>query len=142
MEFNKIAAILGGQKVLGKQLYNKMDLVELGNEGLSKIAVGHLAKHLSIPVKEMIDLLPVTRRTLQRYALKKHLNRPISEQVIQIAEVVARGTEVFGNKDKFLTWINLPNAALSNKTPYSLLKSRFGTEIVIDELGRIEHGVY
>ncbi len=142
MEFNKIAKILGGQKVLGKQLDNKMDLVELGNEGISKIAVGHLAKHLSIPVREVINLLPVTERTMQRYTSKKHLNRPTSEQVIQIAKVVARGTEVFGNKDKFLAWINLPNAALSNETPYTLLKSRFGAEMVIDELGRIEHGVY
>jgi putative toxin-antitoxin system antitoxin component (TIGR02293 family) len=142
MEFNKIAKILGGQKVLGKQLDNKMDLVELGNEGISKIAVSHLAKHLSIPVREMVNLLPVSDRTLQRYTSKKHLNRPTSEQVIQIAEVVARGTEVFGNKDKFLAWINLPNAALSNETPYTLLKSRFGAEMVIDELGRIEHGVY
>ena len=31
--------------------------------------------------------------------------------------------------------------ALGNRTPASLLGSRFGAELVLDELGRIEHGV-
>jgi uncharacterized protein (DUF2384 family) len=34
-----------------------------------------------------------------------------------------------------------PNVAFGNKTPLSLISSRFGTQMVLDELGRIEHGV-
>jgi len=38
--------------------------------------------------------------------------------------------------------MNHPNKALNNKTPMSLLNSKFGTNMVLDELGRIEHGVF
>jgi len=46
------------------------------------------------------------------------------------------------HKDKFLSWMNHPNKALGNRTPLSLLSSRFGAEAVLDELGRIEYGVF
>ena len=141
MELSQVARILGGQKVLGTRLESRMDLVDLANRGLTKDAVTHLARHLSLSLKDMADLLPVTARSLQRYTPKHHLNPTVSEQVLQIAEAVARGKEVFGAKDRFLAWANQPNTALSNKRPLDLLSSRFGTDLVLDELGRIEHGI-
>ena len=142
MELANVAEILGGEKVLGKRLENKMDLVELSSHGVTKDAVSHLAKYLLLSWRQMAALLPVTERTLQRYALKQHLNPTVSEQVLQIAEVVARGVEVFGDKDRFRNWMDQPNTALSDNAPLNLLGSRFGTEMVLDELGRIEHGIY
>lgn len=66
----------------------------------------------------------------------------LSEQILQMTEVVAKGSRVFEDRDRFLTWMNHPNKALNNKTPMSLLSSKFGTDMVLDELGRIEHGVF
>lgn len=142
MELSQVTRILGGQKVVGRRLQNRMDLVELGSRGLTRDAVANLARHLSLSLKDMAALLPVTERSLQRYTAKQHLSPPVSEQVLQIAEVAARGTEVFGGKDRFLAWANQPSTALADKTPLELLGSRFGVDLVLDELGRIEHGVY
>lgn len=142
MELSQVVRILGGQKVVGKRLQNRMDLVELGSRGLTKDAVTNLASHLSLSLKDMAALLPVTARSLQRYGANQHLSSAVSEQVLQIAEVVARGTEVFGGKDRFLAWANQPSIALSDKAPLELLRSRFGMDLVLDELGRIEHGVF
>jgi len=141
MELSQVSRILGGQKVLGTRLQSRMDLIELANRGLTKDAVSNLARHLSLSLKDMAALLPVTERSLQRYAARHHLNPTVSEQVLQIAGVVARGTEVFGGKDRFLAWANQPSSALSNKRPLELLGSRFGTDLVLDELGRMEHGI-
>jgi len=66
----------------------------------------------------------------------------LPEQVLQIAEVAVKGSKVFESKDRFLAWMNHPNKALGNKTPMSLLNSKFGTDKVLDELGRMEHGVF
>jgi putative toxin-antitoxin system antitoxin component (TIGR02293 family) len=90
----------------------------------------------------MAQLLPVTGRTIQRYTLQKPFNRAVSEQILQIVEVVAKGLEVLQGREKFLAWMNHPNKALNNKTPMSLLNSKFGADMVLDELGRIEHGVF
>ncbi len=66
----------------------------------------------------------------------------LSEQILQIAEVTAKGSKVFEGRERFLAWLNHPNKALNNKTPMSLLNSKFGTDMVLNELGRIEHGVF
>jgi putative toxin-antitoxin system antitoxin component (TIGR02293 family) len=142
MEFAGVTKVLGGEKVLRKKIQSRMDLIELSNEGVTKNALGHLAKFLSFTMSQMAALLPVTERTIQRYARKKHFNRVVSEQILQIAEVAAKGAEVFEDRDKFLAWMDHPNRALADKTPLSLLSSRFGAEMVLDELGRIEHGVF
>ncbi|MCD6534141.1 MAG: DUF2384 domain-containing protein [Deltaproteobacteria bacterium] len=142
MQLAQVEQILGGQKILGKKLESKMDLVELGNIGVTKNAVSHLANYLSLSWKQIADLLPVTDRTLNRYTAHQHFNSAVSEQVIHIAEALAKGTEVFQEKEKLLLWLNTPHKVFSGKTPFVLLSSRFGTELVLEELGRMEFGVY
>lgn len=140
--FARLTKILGGKKVIQKSIQSQMDLVILGDKGVTKDALLHLAKYLSCSMNQIAQLLPVTERTIQRYTSKKHFNRVVSEQILQIAEVAAKGSEVFESRDKFLTWMDHPNVALGKKTPMSLLNSKFGVNMVLDELGRIEHGVF
>ncbi len=142
MQLAQVGDILGGEKILGKKLVNKMDLVELASRGITKNAVSNLANYLSLSSKQVADLLPVTERTLQRYSPRQHFNQAVSEQVIQIAEVLAKGIEIFKEKSKLLLWLNTPHKVFYGNTPFSLLSSRFGTELVLEELGRIEFGVY
>jgi len=142
MQLAQVGEILGGEKILGKKLESKMDLVELGSIGVTKNAVSHLANYLSLSWKQVADLLPVTERTLQRYTSHQHFNPAVSEQVLHIAEVLAKGTEVFQEKRKLLLWLNTPHKVFSGNTPFAMLCSRFGTELVLEELGRIEFGVY
>ncbi len=142
MRLYKLTKVLGGKKVLQMSIQNQMDLITLSNKGVTKDALLHLAKYLSFSMNQIAQLLPVTERTIQRYTLKKHFNRAVSEQILQIAEVAAKGSEVFEGRDKFLTWMNHPNMALDKKTPMSLLSSKFGVDMVLDELGKIEHGVF
>jgi putative toxin-antitoxin system antitoxin component (TIGR02293 family) len=141
MQLSEIEKILGGQRVLHMRIQKRQDLIALGHHGVTKGALLNLAKYLSFSMNQIAELLPITERTLQRYTRSQHFNRAVSEQILQIAEVVAKGIEVFEDKNNFLTWMQQPNVALGNRPPISLLSSRFGTEMVLDELGRIEHGV-
>ncbi len=142
MELLNVEKILGGNKTLHMKILTRMDLIELSKRGLTKRALLNLAKFLNISTNQMSKLLPVTERTIQRYKSSEHFSHFVSEQIIQIAEVAARGMEVFGDKEKFLKWLSIPHRTLGNKSPISLLDSRFGTEMVLDELWRIEYGVY
>ena len=141
MQRAEISALLGGKSVIRGEIANRMDLIDLGSKGITKDALLRLASYLSMSLRQIAELLPVTERTIQRYKRKQRFNRVVSEQVLQIAEVAARGGKVFGDRNKFLLWMRSPSPALGNRTPASLLHSRFGTEVVLDELGRIEHGV-
>ena len=141
MQLSDIERVLGGEKVLRMRIQRRQDLIALGHRGVTKGALLNLARFLSFPIDQIAELLPISERTIQRYTRSQYFNRAVSEQILQIAEVVAKGVEVFEDRDRFLTWMQQPNVALGNKTPVSLLSSRFGTQMVLDELGRIEHGV-
>jgi putative toxin-antitoxin system antitoxin component (TIGR02293 family) len=141
MEVAQISRILGGPKVLHMRVNERQDLIALSRHGVTKSALLNLTKYLSFTLNQISELLPISERTVQRYPRGKHFNRAISEQILQIAEVAAKGVDVFGSKDDFLAWMKQQNVALGKKTPISLLSSRFGAQMVLDEIGRIEHGV-
>jgi len=141
MSLSGVGKILGGRKTLNTDVKSRMDLVALGRRGISKAALIKLASYLDRSVGEMASILPVGERTIQRYRRDQRFKSNVSEHILQIAEVAARGEEVFGDRDKLLAWLGLPSAALGGETPGALLGSRFGAELVLEELGRIEHGV-
>ncbi len=137
-----IIDVLGGKEVIPQRIEGSLDLMELAAQGVTKEALLHLVSYLNCPMSEMAQLLPVTERTIQRYRSHQHFNRVVSEHILQLAEIVAHGTEVFGDREKFLRWLRIPNVALGNRIPFELLDSRFGADMIRDELGRIEHGVF
>ena len=141
MEYAQVEELLGGEKVLGRKLGSLNDFIELGAKGISKSALRHLAKNMSLTWKDMAKLLPITERTLQRYQTQKLMSQIVSEQTLQLAEVFAMGIDVFEDRDNFLAWLSLPCTALGSKKPIELLGSRFGIELVMDELGSIAHGM-
>ena len=137
-----VTELLGGKEALGRDIQSQFDLIEISNRGVPKASLQHLAQYMESSISKMAALLPVTERTIQRYAPEDHFNRVVSEYILHIAEVMARGTEVFEDKNTFIHWLAQPNTTLGSRTPKSLLDSRFGADMVLDELGRIEHGVF
>ena len=141
MYYSFVTQLLGGRRVLGQEVRTQMDLIKLSREGIPKASLLHLANYMGSPMSQMAELLPVTERTIQRYETREQFNGVVSECVLHIAEVVARGVDVFEDKEGFLSWLDQPSTALGGQTPKSLLSSRFGTDMVLDELTRIEHGI-
>ncbi len=141
MQLSRLSKVLGGRQVLHATLRSPMDLIDLSKKGVSKAALNHLIKYTSLSAGVMASLLPITERTIQRYSTDDCFSPAVSEQIIAIAHIVSRGEEVFGDKHQFLAWMNSKNPVFSNKKPFELLSSRFGTDMINDELGRIEHGV-
>ena len=68
---------------------------------------------------------------------------PSTEPVLtpECQKLLTRATECFGNKDKALSWLRSPHAALGGKSPLELATHEGGHQAVLDELGRIEHGI-
>jgi putative toxin-antitoxin system antitoxin component (TIGR02293 family) len=141
MDYSGISSILGGKKVLRGEIRSQDDLMDLSGRGLSKEALTHLADYLEMSVRQVARLLPVSERTVQRYARAQRFSPVVSEQIIELTRVAARGSDVFGGRDRFLAWMKAPCPALGNRSPASLLNSRFGADMVMDELGRIEQGI-
>ncbi|MEX0720737.1 MAG: antitoxin Xre/MbcA/ParS toxin-binding domain-containing protein [Balneolaceae bacterium] len=121
---------------------NEMDMIEMARKGVSKKSLLNLSKLGSIPVKQLSELLPVSERTIQRYSNKEKFNSDVSEHLILIAKVLLRAVEVFEDKKSMRSWLQTPLLGFGQKTPLSLLDTSFGAQLVMDELGRLEQGVY
>ncbi len=112
-------------------------------EGLPGEMVVSLAKKMRVPQKEVAVWLHTTTRTVQRHIEdQEKLSPEISDRLAQLIMVYCRCNEVFRDEDKASTWLKTPNFALGGATPSSLLDTTLGIELVFDELGRIEHGVF
>lgn len=141
MRTKQITQMLGGTKSLGGAIRGRNDLIALSRRGVKKAALIALAQRLDLSMTQMAGLLPATERTIQRAAMSTLMSPPVSEQALHIAQAAARGEEVLGGRAAFLEWLNEPNQALGRRAPIELLNTRFGVEAVLDELGRIEHGI-
>lgn len=90
----------------------------------------------------MANILHTTDRTLRRYTAKQKLNPEQSERLIEMAKLYTRGEDVFESLENFKTWMATPVAALGNKQPKDFLDTSMGIQLLMDELGRIEHGIF
>lgn len=136
-----VLELLGGPKTFRGKFETTLDLVDLGEKGLTKASLLELANYLEFSTAQMARLLPITERTIQRYSRSTRLSHAVSDHLLEIARVAVRGVDVFEDKDRFLAWMQRSNVALGNRKPMDLLASKLGIDLVIDELGRIEHGL-
>jgi putative toxin-antitoxin system antitoxin component (TIGR02293 family) len=130
------------KKVFPKQPKSWMDVIEMSTEGVTKSSLMIFVRYLDFSTDRIAHMLPVTARTIQRYSNKQKFNPTVSEHIIQLVLLVGKGIEVFGSREKFLRWFDTPSKALGGKAPSALVSLKTGAQMVTDELGRIEHGVY
>lgn len=67
---------------------------------------------------------------------------PYSERVIQIANAFSFGVEVFGDSEKFTKWLYRERIPLGGVRPVDLLDTFEGVQLVLRELGQIQHGIF
>ncbi|MDZ7689609.1 MAG: antitoxin Xre/MbcA/ParS toxin-binding domain-containing protein [Balneolaceae bacterium] len=142
MDNKSIQYLLNEPAIRYKTSSSRMELVELSRKGIRKDVLDKLADTLGVSMKQFAQLLPVTERTLQRREPSSLLNRSISEHAILIAEILALGLNVFGDEEKLQRWMHDSNIGLGGHTPFSLLDTAIGAELVKDELNRMDYGVH
>ncbi len=118
------------------------ELIPIIRKGLNWKNLSHLMNTTGLSLQQISSLLHISERTLHRYKNDSIFNPEISERMLELARVYARGQEVFGNMDRFNQWIHFPAWFLNGCTPLSYLDTSIGVKLVEDEIGRIEHGVH
>ncbi|HNF49847.1 MAG TPA: DUF2384 domain-containing protein [Chitinophagales bacterium] len=113
-------------------------------DGVSFDFYNKLSTQLEFSEENWADILSLSTKSLQRYSKEKEFKfKPIhSEKLLEIAEVVDLGKSILGNLANFNIWMNTPNLALGNLKPKELITDSYGKQMLIDELNRIEHGIF
>lgn len=125
-------------------LSNKMLIVHSIRRGIP-YQLFRLIQHITpFSLEDWAGFLNLSTKSLQRYqSAKEYIFKPIhSEKIIELAEVTNLGTGVFGDLEKFRLWLITPNFALGNLQPIELLKDSYGKDLVLNELTRIDHGIF
>lgn len=124
------------------KLLDTVELVKLSRKGIAISLFEDIVQANSYSISQWSKFLHLTERTIQRYKKENRKFETLqSERIIEIAKLQLKGKDVFGSKAFFNEWMNSKIIALGNIKPIELLDSSFGIDMLMDELGRIEHGV-
>lgn len=90
------------------------------------------------------SILDLSSKSLHRYKAENGFNfKPAhTEKILEMAELTRVGLGVFGTMDAFKLWLNTPNYALGGMKPMELLLDSFGKNLVLDELIRVDQGIF
>lgn len=146
IELQRVAAMLGGAKILQRELRSPLDAHEMLLQGLPGRALSYLVENLVVlgRTASLEKAIGMSLRTFQRRkdAPSKPLSQEQSGRTWKFAEILAKATDVLGSQDEAEHWLERPAMSLDQRRPIDLLATPAGVELVEDLLGRIEHGVY
>lgn len=112
-------------------------------EGVQRAMFAKVAKEIAmVPEKDLAKISGLSQRTISRMSDDQLLPQQSAEVIISIMRTYQRAVEVFESEDMAHKWLKTSLPVLGNQTPLQAVSNRFGAELVLDLLGRIEHGVY
>jgi len=124
-------------------LNDKFKLVELIQAGISFGLFEKIRAIFPFTMQDWSAFLDISPKSLQRYSNDKRRFKPIhSEKIIELAEVIVYGIEVFEDTSKLKLWLDTPSFALGRMRPLDLIKNSYGKELVMRELTAIEYGIF
>lgn len=112
-------------------------------KGISFAVFDKVLKSSPFKISEWAVFLHLSDRTMQRYQKENKTFEAIhAEKIYEISMLTSYGVTVFGSLENFNSWLNAKNLAMGGIVPKTLLDSSFGIQVIKDELGRIEHGIF
>lgn len=124
--------------------HDKLLVSKVIQKGLSFSFFEKIQNLLSFSESDWAEYLNISQKTLQRHKkAKDYIFKPLhSEKILEMVELVNRGEAVFGSSEKFNHWMRSPSIALGSNKPFDLIKDSYGRALIIEELHRIEHGIF
>ncbi len=116
--------------------YEQTSHYELAAHAISKKYIKRVMSLSHLTVSDLIGIIPVS---LDTYKRKSEFNPAVTEKILEVEEVYLRGLEAFG--ESFHKWMDTENVSLGGIRPKQLLTNSFGIRMLLDEIGRLEHGV-
>jgi putative toxin-antitoxin system antitoxin component (TIGR02293 family) len=139
-----------GYKLLNKKitydefLKNRMLIVHAIREGISYDLFNLIKEITPFNEEDWASFLGISTKSLQRNKIKEDfIFKPLqSEKILELAEVTSLGNTVFDTETQFYMWLKTPSFALGNLEPIELLRDSYGKEMVVNELNKIDQGIF
>jgi len=120
-----------------------IDMIPAIRKGFPSTTLERVAEELGLSPVAVGGLLGIPGRTLARRLQEKRAFTPDeSQRVFRLSRVLTQATSALGSLEKARHWLKTPNRVLEGQVPLELLDTDVGADAVIEEIGRIEHGVF
>ena len=116
--------------------------IKIVREGMPWSTVHVFFDSAKITNKDAAQHLSIAERTFARRQKEGHFSPEESNKLYRMMRIFVESSKVFGGIEGARRWLNKPNRSMDGKSPISLLDTDIGAELVLDTLGRIEHGVF
>jgi putative toxin-antitoxin system antitoxin component (TIGR02293 family) len=137
-----VAEILGGKKVLKREISSLKDMQDILLEGLPYGAFVFLTNILHIGREEASSALTISNRTLIRRKAGNRFKVDESDRIARLARITAKAIETLGTEEKATIWLRKPNRALGGVVPLYLTSTDIGARQVEEILAKIEYGIF
>lgn len=109
---------------------------------LRKQDLGQLARRINLKPSQAAYISGLPLKSDRNLRSDSLLSRPASETIIKIIELSRYGIDVFdGNEVAFFLWVQTPIPALRYYIPLDVMLTFMGSQVVMEELKRIDYGV-
>jgi putative toxin-antitoxin system antitoxin component (TIGR02293 family) len=133
--WKRLSALLA----LKEPVHQPLDLLRALNQGLALTALDSLVRQGYLKTAELALIAPP--RTLSHRRAKGERLRPDeSERLARIGKTIVLAEQVFGDKASALGWLHSPKRKFEGKTPFELLTTAEGGQLLEEELISIDEG--
>lgn len=117
-------------------------LINLIKSGVTRQSLDDLMEVTGLSLSDLAASMHMTERTLRNYTPQTRLGPEPSERAIEIGKLYEKGKETFGSLESFRKYMNTEVYALGGRKPKDFIDTSVGIEFLMDELGRVQHGVF
>jgi len=90
---------------------------------------------------DMAELMSVSEKTYYNIKQKDKLSPAHADRLLTIQKIYIEGAQVFMTEESFNNWLDTPQYAFDNEKPKEMLSTISGMFEVMNQLGRIKHGI-
>ncbi len=124
-----------------KSFDNTIAILMTAQKGLKPQAVFDFIALSELSSALVERVLNKTLKTFTAYKDKNAVLDPVvSEKLLKLFSLYAKGHLVFGNALEFNKWMAEPAFGLGNQVPHNLLDTITGIELIMEEITRIAYG--
>ncbi|MGH3441866.1 MAG: antitoxin Xre/MbcA/ParS toxin-binding domain-containing protein [Nitriliruptorales bacterium] len=136
-----VGEVLGGRKVLEKEIANTADLAEAVEAGLPRASLEIVVERVTGDGREATDLKHriVPKTTLQRRGAR--LSPEESERLERLARLMALAEQVWENRDLAREFMTSRQPQLDDERPVDLVRSELAARRAEDLLWTLEYSL-
>ncbi len=127
----------------GSVMNDRFRLSSILQAGFRYTLFERLMSLMPFNLSDWSDILDMAPKTMARYKADDKSFRPIhAEKIIDMAKVTEAGLTFFEDMADFKVWLRTPSMAFNKKAPMDLITDGYGRSLVLDQLVRMEHGIF